>query len=99
MNLSMQLPKRQILSFCFFFIVSFLFCHSQSVKNFTISDGLSGNTINCIFKDSKGLLWIGTETGLSTYDGTNFNIIGEKEGLKYNFIWKMIFQQKMKKRK
>ncbi len=63
---------------------------SQNVKNYNISDGLPGNSIKCIFKDSRGLLWIATETGLCIYDGTNFKIIGEDQGLKYTFIWKII---------
>jgi len=33
------------------------------------NDGLSSNTINCLFADSRGYLWIGTESGLNRYDG------------------------------
>lgn len=35
------------------------------------NDGLSSNTINCIFADSRGYLWIGTESALNRYDGYN----------------------------
>ena len=31
--------------------------------------GLSSSQINCIFKDSKGFVWIGTPYGLNRYDG------------------------------
>lgn len=37
----------------------------------TINEGLSHNTIECIFKDSEGYIWIGTHNGLNRYDGTN----------------------------
>ncbi len=34
-----------------------------------VEDGLSGNTVLCIFQDSRGFLWIGTYSGLNRYDG------------------------------
>ena len=72
MNLFRSLPKKQTLS-CVFFFFAFI-SQSQTVKNFTISNGLPGNSITCLFKDSKGLLWVATETGLCFYDGTYFKI-------------------------
>lgn len=88
MNLSMLLPKKQTLSVVFFFF--FFISLGQTVKNFTIYNGLPGNSITCLFKDSNGLLWIATETGLCLYDGVYFKIIGEAEGLKYNLIRKIV---------
>ncbi len=35
----------------------------------TINEGLSSNTIRCIFKDSEGLMWFGTDKGLNKYNG------------------------------
>lgn len=35
-------------------------------------DGLSNSTINCLFQDSKGFVWIGTSYGLNRYDGYRF---------------------------
>ena len=32
-------------------------------------NGLSSSQINCIFKDSRGFVWIGTPYGLNRYDG------------------------------
>ena len=34
----------------------------------TTKDGLSYNEVNCIFKDSRGFIWIGTSYGLNRYD-------------------------------
>ncbi len=34
--------------------------------------GLSQATVNCIFKDSKGFIWIGTNDGLNCYDAYSF---------------------------
>lgn len=33
-------------------------------------DGLGNNSATCILKDSRGFIWIGTQTGLSRYDGS-----------------------------
>ncbi|MEO1055185.1 MAG: two-component regulator propeller domain-containing protein [Bacteroidota bacterium] len=41
----------------------------KSFKQYTESDGLSSNTVFCIFEDIEGKIWIGTDDGLSVYDG------------------------------
>jgi ligand-binding sensor domain-containing protein/signal transduction histidine kinase len=43
-------------------------------KRLTINDGLSLSSVYCIFQDSKGFMWFGTEDGLNKYDGNNFVI-------------------------
>ncbi len=37
-------------------------------------DGLSSNKAKCIYKDSRGFIWIGTVDGLNCYDGIEFTI-------------------------
>jgi ligand-binding sensor domain-containing protein len=49
-------------------------------ENISVRDGLSQNTPNCIFQDSRGLLWIGTEDGLNKYDGYEFEIFRYETG-------------------
>ncbi len=41
-------------------------------ETYTMSDGLSNNTITAIFQDSKGFIWIGTPSGLNRFDGRTF---------------------------
>lgn len=36
------------------------------------SDNLYSNTILCLAKDRDGVIWIGTDAGLNSYDGQNF---------------------------
>jgi len=38
----------------------------------SINDGLASNFVNCIFRDKKGFLWIGSENGLQRYDGNKY---------------------------
>lgn len=40
--------------------------------NFQMEDGLPDNYGLCGFLDSRGMLWIGTEDGLASFDGTEF---------------------------
>lgn len=37
-------------------------------------NGLSGNQINCLYRDHRGFLWIGTQNGLNQYDGRHITI-------------------------
>ncbi|MDR3058409.1 MAG: hybrid sensor histidine kinase/response regulator, partial [Prevotella sp.] len=53
------------------------FIHNLNAQQFEFShldntDGLSNNQVECIFKDSRGFLWLGTNMGLNRYDGINF---------------------------
>ena len=77
----MILIKKSILYF--FLFISFIFflpqLAAQSVnkpyyhfKNFNSSDGVISNNTTCVFKDSKGFLWIGTDRGLQRFNGSTF---------------------------
>lgn len=41
-------------------------------RNLSISDGLAGSRVNCIAKDHSGFVWLGTDAGLSRFDGFRF---------------------------
>ena len=42
---------------------------------FTIENGLSQTSVNCLIQDSKGFLWIGTQDGINKFDGYRFEIM------------------------
>ena len=43
-------------------------------RRITINDGLSLSSVYCIYQDSKGFMWFGTEDGLNKFDGKNITI-------------------------
>ena len=45
---------------------------SFNFKNITIEDGLYQSTVETIYQDSKGYIWIGTNDGLDRYNGYEF---------------------------
>jgi ligand-binding sensor domain-containing protein len=48
---------------------------------YTMEDGLPSNHIYDVFEDSRGFLWLGTEGGVSRYDGTEFENYHTADGL------------------
>lgn len=59
--------------------------------HYTASEGLSQNMVDCILKDSKGFIWIGTWNGLNRFDGYDFTIYKhtsiEKNTIANNFVY------------
>ncbi|PLX18101.1 MAG: hypothetical protein C0597_06525 [Marinilabiliales bacterium] len=75
--------------FPFLFIAS---SHGQvlTVDHFTIENGLSQTSVNCLIQDSRGFLWIGTQDGLNKYDGYTFKVFkndpSDTNSLSNNFV-------------
>jgi two-component system sensor histidine kinase ChiS len=46
--------------------------HNLSKTLLQVKDGLCDNRANKVFQDSRGLIWFGTQKGLSKYDGYEF---------------------------
>jgi serine phosphatase RsbU (regulator of sigma subunit)/ligand-binding sensor domain-containing protein len=43
-------------------------------ENISVPEGLSNSTVNYIFQDSNGFLWISTADGLNRYNGNNIKV-------------------------
>jgi len=58
-----------------------------------ITNGLSHNQVNSIFKDSQGFMWFGTASGLNRYDGYNFKLFkhdaSNKSSISDDFVYKI----------
>ncbi len=44
------------------------------VEYIGIENGLSNNSVTCIYQDRFGFLWVGTYDGINRYDGYNFKV-------------------------
>lgn len=71
-------------------LVTFSQQENYRLERYSTRDGLSHDIVNCLFKDSRGLLWIGTDFGLNMYDGNSFtsffSIPGDTNSLPHNKI-------------
>jgi len=62
--------------------------NAHSIKNYTSTNGLSGDRVNAIHRSKDGYLWLGTDHGVTRFDGTNFVHWGQAEGLQEsNVSW------------
>ena len=54
----------------------YLYSHKRHIdfEHISVEHGLSQSTVQYIFQDSKGFLWVCTEDGLNRYDGYDFKI-------------------------
>lgn len=84
--------------FLFFFIILLVPCmvngQDFSYVQYNVKDGLAGATVYCLAEDRQGFLWIGTETGLSRFDGTRFRNFTTEDGLPDNEILRLSVDSK-----
>jgi len=68
---------------CRVFFVALFFLYSAGVtaqsgqyrfSKIDIANGLSNNSVKCIFKDNQGFIWFGTSAGLNRYDGYTMKV-------------------------
>lgn len=72
---------------CFLFATANLTGQNYYSRNYDINSGLPDNCIRELFQDSRGFLWIGTEAGLTKFDGKHFTSYNSQDGLAGNKIW------------
>lgn len=57
------------------------YAQEYSYTHYDIGDGLAGSVVYCITQDKDGFIWVGTETGVSRFDGTHFKTFTVADGL------------------
>ena len=64
-------------------------------ENYTVSNGLLDEKIHCVFQDSKGWIWLGTDYGAYRFDGysfTSFNLNNELSLILSNALIRVIYE-------
>ena len=56
------------------------------MRHFTVADGLPSNEVYHVFQDSKGYIWFGTDNGVARYNGDEFRVYGDADGLLSNNV-------------
>ena len=51
-----------------------------------LQQGLSNSQVNCLMKDSRGFVWLGTMSGLNRFDGVRFKTFHARAGNKQSII-------------
>jgi ligand-binding sensor domain-containing protein len=57
------------------------------LRSWTTLDGLPQNSVQSIFQDALGYLWLGTQEGLVRFDGLNLQPLSEDWGLPSSYIY------------
>lgn len=83
-----------LLTVCLFSTRSVVARTSQTTRippgqwhTFTTENGLAGNTVQSIWEDKRGHIWLGTENGISRYDGHTWATYRMADGLLDNNVW------------
>jgi ligand-binding sensor domain-containing protein/signal transduction histidine kinase len=100
------LTRHTILVWCFFLVCisgglqSLVAQNEPRFVRYTMDDGMSQNTVNCILQDSRGFMWFGTQAGLNRFDGYTFRVFRHNPqdslSISNNWIWS-IFEDSQKR--
>ena len=74
----------RFLCFLSVLIPSLLLAQDNTSRNFSTSEGLANDAVRSLFIDSNNSLWIGTENGISFFEGGKFTNIYKEDGLAQN---------------
>ena len=77
-----------------FWILSALLCSVELIgqnpspyfSNLGTEEGLASPEVHCIFQDHNGLMWFGTDNGLSSFDGYSIRTFDAEDGLFDNVV-------------
>lgn len=81
-----------ILVIALVFITSKTNAQNNQIRGYTLEDGLPQSQVFDVVQDRLGYLWVGTQGGgLTRFDGTQFKVWNEKDGLLSNYVQTMTF--------
>lgn len=76
------------------FISRYSYAQEYNYQHYDLTSGLTGINVYAIVQDHDGFLWVGTETGLSRFDGKRFKNYTTKDGLPDNEVLKLYVDAK-----
>lgn len=62
--------------------------------NYTVNEGLAGDVVYDIVQDSQGFIWVATESGVSRFDGIEFQNFSQSDGLPPGEVLKLFADRK-----
>ncbi|MHC1704747.1 MAG: two-component regulator propeller domain-containing protein [Tenuifilaceae bacterium] len=68
----------------------FAFGQLYNFTNYSLEQGLPQSTVFSICQDSRGYLWVGTESGVARFNGNQFTVFDRSSGLPGNFVRSII---------
>lgn len=83
--------KRFLVCFLVFF-VNFTIAQDYS-QRYLISDGLPSQEIYDLHQDKNGLLWIASDRGIASFNGTEFTPYGMIDGIPSNMVFEFFEQE------
>jgi hypothetical protein len=83
----MRFLNKLLLFFVLLFFPTSIWGQYYPSKNYSTTDGLPNNAVRSLFLDSKNILWIGTENGVSRMENGSFSNLDETHGLAHNSCW------------
>src|SRR5579872_4011184 len=63
---------RRMATGMFLFVAVTAWAEHLPIRIYTAADGLASTNLNCLVRDSQGVLWFCTSEGLSRFDGYSF---------------------------
>ena len=77
----------------FFWLMPPIYAQNSTVNflNIGVKNGMTSNWVTALCRDSEGLMWIGTNLGLNSFDGYNITMferkLGDTTSLSNGLIW------------
>ena len=63
---------------------------SYYFDNYGVQEGLSSSKVYCIIQDHRDYIWLGTESGLSRFNGLEFENFSSEHGLAENGVFSLL---------
>lgn len=88
--------RKKLVCIVFFFSINCITAQLPRLtfKHLNLARGLSNSTVEVLFQDSRGFIWIGTRDGLNRYDGSEVvvfkNDVNDPNSISDNYITSII---------